>query len=49
MHTIRVLNFVYKISWILWYASDPQKLIHKTILETHVALITTCSLIILSF
>ena len=35
--TIRVLNFVvYKISWILWYASDPQKF-YKTILETHIA------------
>ena len=34
--TIRVLNLVvYKISWISWYASDPQKF-HKTILETHI-------------
>ena len=35
--TVRILNFVvYEISWISWYASDPQKF-HKTILETHVA------------
>ena len=33
-NTVHVLNFmVYKILWILWYASDPRKF-HKTILET---------------
>ena len=43
--TAHVLNFmVYNILWISWYAYDARKLIHKTILETHVALITTHSL-----